>query len=96
MTDSSKKKGPRLYSRPLRGKKALGIIHELVEFCRFYVFNSETDPKEKRQWIKTLSGLLSTNATMLRDLDHDAFEKRVSLLEEFHDEEIFTKKIGKA
>lgn len=89
-----KRKGPRLYSRPLKRNKALGMLHELVELCRYYIFNSNTDPKDKMRWIKILSGLLSTNAAYLRDLDLDELGKRVSILEEFYDEEIVKKKVG--
>ena len=89
-----KKKGPRLYSRPLKRKRALGMLHELVELCRYYIFNSDTDPKDKMKWIKTLSGLLSTHATLMKDLDLDELGKRVSILEELYDEEIVNKKIG--
>lgn len=81
METVEKKKGPRLYSRPLGRKRAQGIIHEVVELCRFYIFNQETDPKEKRQWIKTMNGLLSTSNVLLRDVQLDEFDKRLSELE---------------
>ena len=88
-----KLKGPRLYSRPLKRKKALGMLHELVELCRYYIFSSSTDPLEKIKWITKVTGLLSTNAEYLKDLDMDELKKRVSILEEFYDEEIVNKKI---
>jgi len=74
-------RGPRLYSRPLKRKRALRLLHEAIELCRFYVYNQDIPPKEKRQWIKTMNGLISTSGILQRDEQLDAVEERVSALE---------------
>jgi hypothetical protein len=51
-------------------------VHEAIELCRFHIYNSETDAKEKRQWIKTMNGLLSTSSQILKDMDLDELRAR--------------------
>lgn len=90
-----KLKGPRLYKRAPKRGKLLGIAHEAIDLCRFHIYNSETSPSEKRQWIKTLNGLISTSSKLLIESDIDELEKRIYKLEEEVESEEQGKKTGK-
>ena len=74
-------KGPRLYKRAPKRGRLLGIVHEAIDLCRFHIYNSETSPSEKRQWIKTMNGLISTSGKLLKDSEIDELEVRMSKLE---------------
>lgn len=75
-------RGPRLYARPLRRNRALRLLHEGIEFCRFYVYNQGTPSNEKRQWIKTMNSLISTSGALQRDERLASIEERMRALED--------------